>query len=49
MAIQDNDDHERAVWSNVSQYWYRRAWNITPNIGRLTHHLAELASPFTFQ
>ncbi|KAH6952398.1 hypothetical protein BKA56DRAFT_243701 [Ilyonectria sp. MPI-CAGE-AT-0026] len=43
MAIEDDDIKDREVWTGVSQHWYSKASNKSPNTGRLYHHLAILA------
>ena len=47
MAIEDDDIRDREVWSGVARLWYGKAADKNPNIGRLYHHLAILARPFT--
>lgn len=49
MAIEDEDLGDREVWSNVARFWYSKAADKSPNIGRLYHHLAILARPYTLQ
>ncbi|KAM0364071.1 hypothetical protein ACHAPK_010981 [Fusarium culmorum] len=43
MAIEDNDIHDREVWTGVSRHWYSKASEKSPTTGRLYHHLAILA------
>lgn len=45
MAIEDDDIHDREVWTAVSRYWYSKASDKAPTTGRLYHHLAILARP----
>lgn len=45
MAIEDVDRHDREVWSGVARFWYSKAADRNPHIGRLYHHLAILARP----
>ena len=45
MAIEDADRHDREVWSGVARFWYSKAADRNPHIGRLYHHLAILARP----
>ena len=49
MAIEDDEPKDREVWSNVARFWYNKAADNSPNIGRLYHHLAILARPFTME
>jgi hypothetical protein len=49
MAIEDDDIRDREVWSAVARLWYRKAADKNPKIGRLYHHLAILARPYTLQ
>ena len=47
MAIEDDEPKDREVWSNVARFWYNEAVKKSPNVGRLYHHLAILARPFS--
>ena len=49
MAIEDVDMREREIWRNVSKNWYTKASDISPETGRLYHHLAILARPNALQ
>jgi hypothetical protein len=49
MAIEDEDPRDREVWSGVARFWYSKAADKSPNVGRLYHHLAILARPYTLQ
>ncbi len=49
MAIEEEDPRDRDVWSGVARFWYSKAADKTPNVGRLYHHLAILARPYTLQ
>lgn len=49
MAIEDDDIRDREVWSGVARFWYSKAADKTPMVGRLYHHLAILARPYTLQ
>ena len=49
MAIEDEDLRDREVWSGVARFWYSKAADKSPNVGRLYHHLAILARPYTLQ
>ena len=45
MAIEDDKPRDREVWSNVARFWYNKAADNSPRVGRLHHHLAILARP----
>ncbi|GKU09039.1 unnamed protein product [Fusarium langsethiae] len=49
MAIEDDDIHDREVWTGVSRHWYSKASENSPTTGRLYHHLAILARPNAVQ
>ncbi|KAL6717752.1 hypothetical protein ACLMJK_003837 [Lecanora helva] len=49
MAIEDDEPRDREIWNNVAKFWYHKASDKTPSIGRLYHHLAVLARPFTME
>ena len=49
MAIEDEDPRDRDVWSGVARFWYSKASDKSPNVGRLYHHLAILARQYTLQ
>ena len=49
MAIEDDKPKDREVWSNVARFWYNEAADKSPNVGRLYHHLAILARPYTLE
>ena len=49
MAIEDDDIRDREVWAGVSRFWYIKAADKTPYVGRLFHHLAILARPNVLQ
>ena len=49
MAIEDDEPKDREVWSNVARFWYNKAADKSSNIGRLYHHLAILARPYTIE
>lgn len=49
MAIEDDDIRDRETWTSVSRYWYSKASDRQPKIGRLYHHLAILARPDALQ
>ncbi|MBE3041810.1 hypothetical protein IMZ48_04365, partial [Candidatus Bathyarchaeota archaeon] len=45
MAIEDDNIHDREIWTEVSRQWYKKASDLSPGTGRLYHHLAILARP----
>jgi Est1 DNA/RNA binding domain len=45
MAIEEVDMRVRQVWSEVARRWYNNAADLSPNVGRIQHHLAVLARP----
>jgi hypothetical protein len=49
MAIEDEDPRDRDVWANTARYWYCKAADRIPHVGRLYHHLAILARPNALQ
>jgi Est1 DNA/RNA binding domain len=49
MATEDEDLRDREVWSGVARYWYNKAADKSPRIGRIQHHLAVLARPNALQ
>ena len=49
MAIEDDEPKDREVWNNVAKFWYNKASDKTPDVGRLYHHLAILAPPYTLE
>ena len=49
MAIEDDEHKDREVWSNVARFWYNKADDNCPNVGRLHHHLAILSRPNTLE
>lgn len=49
MAIEDDDIRDREVWTGVSRFWYSKAADKSPTVGRLSHHLAILARPNALQ
>ena len=49
MAIEDDEPKDREVWSGVTRFWYNKASDKSPTIGRLYHHLAVLARPYTLE
>lgn len=49
MAIEEHDVQDREIWAGVATFWYSKAADKCPNIGRLYHHLAILARPNSLQ
>ena len=49
MAIECGERKDREVWSSTSRLWYETAADKNPNTGRLYHHLALLARPYTLE
>jgi len=49
MAIEDEDIRDRETWAGVARFWYSKAADKSPNVGRLYHHLAILARPNVLQ
>ncbi|KAL8949577.1 MAG: hypothetical protein Q9222_004325 [Ikaeria aurantiellina] len=49
MAIEDSSSGDREIWGGVARAWYNKAADKRPYIGRLYHHLAILARPYSLQ
>ncbi|KAF2803996.1 uncharacterized protein BDZ99DRAFT_426165 [Mytilinidion resinicola] len=49
MAIEDEDLRDRETWAGVARFWYSKAADKSPYVGRLYHHLAILARPNALQ
>ena len=49
MAVEDDEPKDREAWGNVARFWYNKAADKSPNVGRLYHHLAILARPYTLE
>ncbi|KAL8919040.1 MAG: hypothetical protein Q9208_007006 [Pyrenodesmia sp. 3 TL-2023] len=49
MAIEEHDVQDREIWGGVARFWYSKAADKRPEIGRLYHHLAILARPNSLQ
>ncbi|KAK3169312.1 hypothetical protein OEA41_008695 [Lepraria neglecta] len=49
MAIEDDEAELRETWSNVARFWYSIAADKHPTVGRLYHHLAILARPYSLE
>ncbi|KAG8624544.1 hypothetical protein KVT40_007611 [Elsinoe batatas] len=45
MAIENHSISVREVWTDVARYWYTKASDRQPIVGRLYHHLGILARP----
>jgi hypothetical protein len=45
MAIEAEDIRDRETWTGVARFWYSKAAERLPEVGRLYHHLAILARP----
>ncbi len=48
-AIEDDEPRDHEVWSNVARFWYNKAADKSPSVGRLYHHLAILARPCSLE
>jgi hypothetical protein len=40
---------DREVYTGVTRYWYDKAADLNPDLGRIQHHLAVLARPYLLQ
>ncbi|THC97440.1 hypothetical protein EYZ11_003089 [Aspergillus tanneri] len=49
MAVEESNLQDREVWGGVAKYWYNRAADRNPDVGRIQHHLAVLARPDILQ
>ncbi|KIV98351.1 uncharacterized protein PV09_09809 [Verruconis gallopava] len=49
MAIDNGNVRDHENWANVSRFWYTKAADRSPEVGRLYHHLAILARPNALQ
>jgi hypothetical protein len=49
MAIEEEDIRDRETWAGVARFWYSKAADRSPDVGRLYHHLAILARPNALQ
>ncbi|KAI7975027.1 hypothetical protein EIK77_000546, partial [Talaromyces pinophilus] len=49
MAIEEADMRDREVYTGVARYWYTKAADLNPDIGRIQHHLAVLSRPNVLQ
>jgi Est1 DNA/RNA binding domain len=43
------DPRDRETWAGVARFWYSKAADKSPSVGRLYHHLAILARPNALQ
>jgi hypothetical protein len=43
MAVEELDLRDREIWAGVARYWYNKAADRNPDVGRIQHHLAVLA------
>ncbi|GIK00290.1 hypothetical protein Aspvir_004312 [Aspergillus viridinutans] len=49
MAVEEVDLRDREIWAGVARYWYNKAADRNPDVGRIQHHLAVLARPDVVQ
>lgn len=49
MALEEVDMRERELWAGIARYWYNKAADKSPDLGRIQHHLAVLARPDVVQ
>lgn len=49
MAIEDSDPKDRDIWTGTARYWYCKALDKNPGVGRLQHHLAILSRTYALQ
>ena len=49
MATEDDEPRDREVWNKVAKFWYNKASDKNPSVGRLNHHLAILARPCSLE
>ena len=49
MAIEDDDLKAHEVWSSIARFWYNKASQKSPNVGRLYHHLAILTPWYSME
>jgi len=45
LAIEEADTRDREIWLNTARFWYNQAADLSPNTGRIQHHLAVIAHP----
>ena len=49
MIVEEAHFSDRETWSGVARFWYSKAADKSPGVGRLYHHLAILARPYALQ
>ncbi|EED11628.1 conserved hypothetical protein [Talaromyces stipitatus ATCC 10500] len=49
MAIEEKDMGQRELYTRIARYWYTKAADLNPDVGRVQHHLAVLARPNLLQ
>src|SRR5438034_3748004 len=49
MVVEEADLRDQEVWAEVARYWYNKAADQSPKVGRIQHHLAVLARPNILQ
>ncbi|KAL8692520.1 MAG: hypothetical protein Q9218_002465 [Villophora microphyllina] len=49
MAIEDDKQADREMWSGIVRSWYSKGAHKAPTVGRLYHHLAILARPYSLE
>lgn len=45
MAIEESDLGDREIWAGISRDWYNHDADLSPDVGRIQHHLAVLSRP----
>ncbi|KGO69902.1 hypothetical protein PEX1_106960 [Penicillium expansum] len=45
MGVEAFDEKDRRLWAEISRCWYTKALNLSPEHGRIQHHLGILARP----
>lgn len=45
MVLEAAESRERQAWASIARYWYNKAADKNPDVGRLQHHLGVLARP----
>ncbi|KAL2868203.1 uncharacterized protein BJX67DRAFT_63674 [Aspergillus lucknowensis] len=45
MLVEEADFREQEVWVRIARYWYNKAADRNPDVGRIQHHLAVLGRP----
>ena len=49
MAVEEEELRDRETWCSVVKYWYCKAADRMPNVGRLYYHLVILVRPNALQ